>query len=297
MNARLVSTAGTGSTADGSGARRMTSVEESEFLRDTAREAARSVRADLLAAFRSVMDLRFKRDVHDIVTVHDKASEDTITSVILAAVPDSTVVGEEGGESGAGRVHWYVDPIDGTSNFARGIALWCVSIAAVVDGRVVAGVIDNPVMDEVFSADLNGAWLNGQPLVARAATDELRATIVSSFPNAHDLKLFGTEALSAQATLIHGFQAVRNLGSGALNLAHVAAGWADATMGFATKPWDVAAGVLILEQAGGSYLGYCSGALTSPSFLAPDYLAVGSGADYPTLRHVVEDLSSRRAGS
>jgi len=241
--------------------------EESESLRKTAEEAALSVGPLLMAAFRSAMDLDFKRDLHDVVTIHDKASEERIASVILGAVPDSTLVGEEGGRRGAGRVHWYVDPIDGTSNFARGIALWCVSIAAVIEGRVVAGVIYNPVAGDVFSADLNGAWLNDQPLIARATGDELAATIVSSFPDSQDLKLFGTEALNVHATLLHDFQAVRNLGSGALNLAHVAAGWADATMGFATQPWDVAAGVLILEQAGGT--------------------------DYPTLRKVVESLSAR----
>lgn len=268
-------------------------INESDCLRKTAEEAALSVGPLLMAAFRSVMDLDFKRDMHDIVTVHDRASEEQIASVILAAVPGSTLVGEEGGSRGAGRVHWYVDPIDGTSNFARGIALWCVSIAAVIEGRVVAGVIYNPVAGEVFSADLNGAWLNNQPLFARASGDELAATIVSSFPNAQDLELFGTEALNVHATLLHDFQAVRNLGSGALNLAHVAAGWADATMGFATQPWDVAAGVLILEQAGGTYYGYSTGALKSPSFLSPDYFAVGRGADYPTLRRLVENLSAR----
>lgn len=267
--------------------------KESDCLRKTAEEAALSVGPLLMAAFRSVMDLDFKRDMHDIVTIHDRASEEQIASVILAAVPDSTLVGEEGGSRGAGRVHWYVDPIDGTSNFARGIALWCVSIAAVIEGRVVAGVIYNPVAGEVFSADLNGAWLNNQPLFARASGDQLAATIVSSFPNAQDLELFGTEALNVHATLLHDFQAVRNLGSGALNLAHVAAGWADATMGFATQPWDVAAGVLILEQAGGTYYGYSTGALKSPSFLSPDYFAVGRGADYPTLRRLVENLSAR----
>ncbi len=274
----------------------MTLEEESEQLLKTAKAAALSVGDQLIAAFRTVMAKDFKRDLHDIVTVHDKASEEQITSVILAAVPDSTIVGEEGGEIGTGRVSWHIDPIDGTSNFARGIALWCVSIAAAIERRIVAGVIYNPVADDLFSADLTGAWLNGQPLVARASKDEVSATIVSSFPNAKDMHLFGTEALAAQATLIENFQAVRNLGSAALNLAHVAAGWADATMGFSTNSWDVAAGALILEQAGGHYFGYSNGELDSPNFLAPDYFAVGRGADYPTLRKVIERLSSRRGG-
>jgi len=268
---------------------------ESGFLRKAAQEAALSVGPMLSGAFRSAMDHDFKRDSHDIVTVHDRASEENISAFIMAAVPDSTIIGEETGERGTGRVRWYIDPIDGTSNFARGIALWCVSIAAVVNGRVVAGVIYDPVAGDVFAADLSGAWLNSKPLIARACEEESAATIVSSFPNAQDLDLLGAEALDVHGTLVREFQAVRNLGSGALNLAHVAAGWADATMGFATNPWDVAAGVLILERAGGSYHGYAAGALASPNFLAPDYYAVGSGANYPTMRGLVERLSARRA--
>jgi myo-inositol-1(or 4)-monophosphatase len=270
----------------------MNDEEESRRLRSTATAAALSVRDQLIAAFRTTMQLDFKRDVHDIVTVHDKASERQIVSMILDAVPDSTIIGEEGGRSGSGRVSWYIDPIDGTSNFARGIALWCVSIAAVVDGRVVAGVVFNPISGDLFSADLTGSWLGDRRLDTRAAGDELSATIVSSFPNSRDLQRFDTAALDAQGTLLVGFQAVRNFGSAALCLTHVAAGWADATMGFSTSPWDVAAGILILEQSGGTYLGYSRGVIDSPSFLAPDFVAVGGGAHYPTLLSVVEKLSA-----
>ncbi|HEY5320688.1 MAG TPA: inositol monophosphatase [Galbitalea sp.] len=270
----------------------MNAEEESCRLRSTATAAALSVRAQLIAAFRTTMQLDFKRDVHDIVTEHDKASERRIVAAILDAVPDSTIIGEEGGKSGTGRVNWYIDPIDGTSNFARGIALWCVSIAAVIDNRVVAGVVFNPVTGDLFSADLTGSWLGPERLNTRAVEEELSATIVSSFPNARDLQLFDTAALDAHGTLLGGFQAVRNFGSAALCLTHVAAGWADATMGFSTSPWDVAAGILILEQSGGTYLGYSRGIIDSPGFLAPDFIAVGGGARYPTLLGVVEDLSA-----
>jgi len=262
----------------------MNDEEESRRLRSTATAAALSVRDQLIAAFRTTMQLDFKRDVHDIVTVHDKASERQIVSMILDAVPDSTIIGEEGGRSGSGRVSWYIDPIDGTSNFARGIALWCVSIAAVVDGRVVAGVVFNPISGDLFSADLTGSWLGDRRLDTRAAGDELSATIVSSFPNSRDLQRFDTAALDAQGTLLVGFQAVRNFGSAALCLTHVAAGWADATMGFSTSPWDVAAGILILEQSGGTYLGYSRGVIDSPSFLAPDFVAVGGALSDPAQR-------------
>jgi len=270
--------------------------DESRSLRGTATTAALSVQDQLLSAFRTTMRLDFKRDVHDIVTAHDKASERQIVSVILGEVPDSTIIGEEGGRTGNGRVNWYIDPIDGTSNFARGIALWCISIAAVIDDRVVAGVVFNPVSGDLFSADLTGGWLGDRKLDTRAATDEISATIVSSFPNARDLQLFDAAALEAHRTLLVGFQAVRNFGSAALCLTHVAAGWADATMGFSTSPWDVAAGILILEQSGGTYLGYSHGAIDAPAFQAPDFVAVGAGARYPTLLGVVERLSATYDG-
>ena len=189
-------------------------------------------------------------------------------------------------------MHWHIDPIDGTSNFSRGISSWCVSIAATIEDELVAGVILHPCSGDLFSADLSGAWRNGVSLVSAAAADELDATIVSSFPNAKDLGLFG-DAMFAQMRLLESFQAVRNLGSGALNLAYVAAGWADATMGFTTNSWDISAGLFILEQAGGSFFGYRNGRPATPKFSASDYFAVGAGAGYPTLRKVVESYSSR----
>jgi myo-inositol-1(or 4)-monophosphatase len=270
-----------------------TGTDESVALLGTATRAANSVKSQLRSAFRGPMSKDFKRDRHDIVTVHDTASERQIVSVILGEVPDSTIIGEEGGASGGGRVHWHIDPIDGTSNFSRGLAGWCVSIAAAIDDEVVAGVILDPCSGDLFSADRSGARLNGAPLVSAAAPDELDATIVSSFPNAKDLALFGDDAMVAQLRLLRRFQAVRNLGSGALNLAYVAAGWADATMGFTTNSWDIAAGSFILEQAGGSFFGYRSGRPTAPKHRASDYFAVGAGGSYPTLRALIESYSAR----
>jgi myo-inositol-1(or 4)-monophosphatase len=211
--------------------------------------------------------------------------------VIMADAPDSTIVGEEGGAQGSGSVRWYVDPIDGTSNFARGIAHWCVSIAATLDGRSVAGVVYDPVARNLFSAHLGAATLNDKPLVSRAFPDERSATLVTSFPNPRHLNVLGPKGLDAFRELVDGFRTVRNLGSGALSLATVAAGWADATIGFRTNPWDIAAGMLILEQAGGRYLTYRNGEPDLSPVMAPDYCAVGKGAGYPVLERIVRDLS------
>lgn len=266
---------------------------ESNKLRTLAIDAAVSVRDDLLSVFRAPMRKEFKRDLHDIVTEHDQAAEKMISSILIRGCPDSTVIGEEQGKQGHGSVEWHVDPIDGTSNFSRGLPSWCVSIGAVVDHQTCAGVIFHPVSGDIFSADLTGAWLNDDPLVSSAAVEQIDATIVSSFPNAKDTGLFGQDAMSMQYSLLEDFQAVRNLGSGALNLAYVAAGWADATMGFQTNSWDICAGTFILEQAGGTFHGYRSGVPVNPSYLASDYFAIGAGGDYSTLRTAIESYSAR----
>ncbi|BDZ40380.1 inositol monophosphatase family protein [Microbacterium suwonense] len=266
---------------------------ESRALRRTAVRAALSVADQLREAFRAPMQHDFKRDAHDIVTVHDKAAERSITAVLLDEHPDSMIVGEEGGVSGSGRVQWHIDPIDGTSNFARGLAYWCVSIAAVIDDAVVAGVVLDPMTGNLFSADADGALLGDAPLSSRAAAREIDATLISSFPNPKDTWLFGESAYQAQSRLVDAFQAVRNLGSGALNLVHVAAGWADATMGFYTNSWDISAGGFILQQAGGSIRGLAGGENREPFHTSPDYYAIGAGGDYPTLSDVMRTWSSR----
>ena len=126
---------------------------DSGLLRQTAVRAALGVGEQLRAAFRAPMQQDFKRDAHDIVTVHDREAEQAIVTTLMAEHPDGMIVGEEGGVRGEGAVQWHIDPIDGTSNFARGLAYWCVSIAAVVDGDVVAGVVFDPMAQNVFSAD------------------------------------------------------------------------------------------------------------------------------------------------
>ena len=269
----------------------------SAALRIVAEEAARKVRAPLLAAFRSVMDVDYKVDLHDLVTVHDKQSEQTIRDLIFERVPDSTFMGEEGGSVGDGPVCWYVDPIDGTSNFARGIAFWCVSIGAVIDGEIVAGVVYDPVADNMFAADTSGVWLNGAPLRSSAIAEEARATLITGYPVARDFRLDGkAEALEHFGLLAETFSTLRRPGSAALSLAHVAAGWTDAAAGFGVNPWDVTAGVLIVRQAGGTYRALTLGKVApdAPDFFCPGYVATGEGANYPTLDGVADAIDAHR---
>lgn len=294
----------------------MRTVPAPQTLRAIAEEAARTVAPDLLAVFRAPMTISTKRDAHDVVTLHDRAAEEAITAVLTAAVPGSVVLGEEGGTTGgtgstgaaggidtAGEtgstadpvVRWIVDPIDGTANFARGLAYWCISIAAEVEGEVVAGVVFDPVADHVFAADDVGAWLDGAPMHSSSGPDDA-ATVLTSFPVQQDLDLLGeAAAFDLLRDLTLRYRHHHSLGSGALNLVHVAAGWSDVTMGFATHPWDVAAGALVLERAGGWFRGFRGGEVVDRAHLADDYVAAGAGGSHAELVRRVQELSATTA--
>lgn len=267
-------------------------------LADVARQAVLAVSDPLLAAFRAGMAVDFKRDRHDPVTEHDRRAEATIRDLIFQAVPESTFVGEEGGSVGSGAVHWYVDPIDGTANFARGLAFWCTSVAAVVDGTIVAGAILDPVAGNLFLADGAGVSLNGVALAPRpAVADEANAVLITGYPVPRDFRLDGeATALGRFGALTRTFATLRRPGSAALSIAHVAAGWVDAAAGFGVNAWDVTAAILILEKAGGRYIPHDLGrvAPTAPAFLHPGYVATGAGAHYPTLERIARDISDSR---
>lgn len=240
-------------------------------LLDIAVEAARSAGGLLREVFRTGVKVATKRDFHDPVTEHDVAAEELIRSVIGRRAPDSVVVGEEGGASGSGEVTWYVDPIDGTANFAAGIAFFCVSVAAAVRGELVAGVIYDPVRDQLFTAGDGGAHCDGRPLVSAGPRVDREALLLTSYPTPGILAREGEAALACYGRLVSSFAGVQRLGSAALKLAHVAAGWAHACYGPGASPWDVAAGALLVRGAGGRYLG-------DPLTVSP-YLATVAGFD------------------
>ncbi|MDW5316102.1 inositol monophosphatase family protein [Rhizobium sp. PL01] len=272
-------------------------LSRSTQLMEIAKSAALAVRDPLLQAFRSDMAVDYKVDLHDIVTIHDKRAEATIRTFILKHEPNSAIMGEEGGQTGNGEIQWYVDPIDGTANFARGLAFWCVSIAAVIEGEVVAGAIYDPVADLMFAADLKASYLNGAPLHSRSTGEETRATLITGYPVSRDFRVDGRDvALANLGELVETFSTVRRPGSAALSVAHVAAGWADAAAGFGVNAWDVAAATLILKNAGGRYEPLTLGKVAegSADFLCPGYIATGEGANYPTLARVANSISERR---
>ncbi|GAA2151663.1 inositol monophosphatase family protein [Actinomadura napierensis] len=252
---------------------------ESAELARIAETAARATGDRLRGAFRSRPEVAVKRDFHDPVTEHDRAAEETIREVLAEHTPGSVVVGEEGGVRGEeGDVRWYVDPIDGTANFAAGLPFFCTSIAAVAGGEVVAGVVYDPVRDDMFTASLGGATCNGEPIRSVGAAEDRTGVIVTGYPNARELKRAGDAALRNYGRLVESFATVRRPGSAALCLAHVAAGWAAAAYGTSVNAWDVSAGLLLVRQAGGTYLPL-GGEPGGDDWDAPGYVACVSGFD------------------
>ncbi|MFC4010487.1 inositol monophosphatase family protein [Nonomuraea purpurea] len=240
-------------------------------LLDTAAEAARAAGPRLRKAFRTRPGVSTKHDFHDPVTEHDRAAEESIRAVIDSRAPGSVIVGEEGGTTGSGELTWYVDPIDGTANFAAGLPFFCVSVAVAVRGELMAGVVYDPVREEEFTAGPDGARCNGAPLRSQGAARDREAVLLSSFPTPADVESRADAALHRYGRFLTSFAAVRKPGSAALMLAYVAAGWADAAYGTRSKPWDVAAGALLVSRAGGVYLG--------DPLAGGDYLAHVGGFD------------------
>lgn len=269
--------------------------DESVRLREVAEHAAGLAAAYLVGVFRRPMEVEHKGGPHDLVTEHDHASEGILRAALTEAVPGSVVVGEEGGTSGAGRVTWHVDPIDGTVNFSHGLPFWCVSVAAAVDDVVVAGVVAAPALGEVYAADVTGVTVNGTPARPRRVEREIDALVLSTFPRGVDLATYGDDALVASGRLVRSYGAVRTLGSGALGLAQVATGRADATFDLHTNSWDVAAGAFMVRLGGGRFLGCDTGQVDEDprtAYRHRAYWATAADVEHPTLRDVVTGLTA-----
>lgn len=184
----------------------------------------------------------------DLVTDADRASEALIVERIQSAYPAASILGEESGVyRGSGDERFIVDPLDGTTNYAHRYPLFCVSIAYEVAGRIEAGVVFAPVLDELFAARRGGgATLNGVPIAVSAVAAVADAMVGTGFnPAAYSRNGAYFARLSEHA------QAMRRDGSAALDLAFVACGRYDAFWEWDLKAWDVAAGSLLIEEAGG----------------------------------------------
>jgi myo-inositol-1(or 4)-monophosphatase len=196
-----------------------------------------------------------KKGEIDLVTEVDIAVERYFRALVAERFPGHRVLGEELQESDAERKPvpgycWVFDPVDGTTNFAHGLPIFCASLGLEIDGRVEIGAVYDPSRRELFTAERGqGARLNGVPLRVSDTSAVSEALLVTGFP--YDIRQNGEEILGLFGHFVQRSRAVRRLGSAALDLCYVAAGRLDGYWEATLKPWDTCAGALIVEEAGG----------------------------------------------
>jgi myo-inositol-1(or 4)-monophosphatase len=212
-------------------------------------QIAREAGALLMEFFRQRVTVEYKGEA-DLVTVADRKSELLIRERLLERWPSFDILGEEGGLQDTGSDYrWYVDPLDGTTNFAHGFPVFCVSMGLEYKGERIAGVIYDPTRDELFAAERGGgAFLNQQPIRVSKVARLAECLVATGFPS-HKRHKNPNIFFYHQITLhTHG---VRRAGSAALDLCYVACGRLDGFWEFNLNPWDTAAGVLMVAEAGG----------------------------------------------
>lgn len=221
-------------------------------LLSTAQEAARLAGA-LLDDRWETERTRYSKGPRDWVTGDDVEAQTLITDFIRARHPEHAFLVEEEDASlpADGHVCWIVDPLDGTSNYSRHVPLVCISLAAVADGQVLAAAIYDPARREMFSAGAGlGATVNGSPMAVSELREPDEALVAFDWSHAEPLRSGLLPQLGRIAPRVH---TLRALGTAALAQAWVAAGRLDAYFNAALKPWDVAAGALLVQEAGGRF--------------------------------------------
>lgn len=239
-----------------------------DYLR-AAVDIARESGALLVDAFGKGVRSEAKDDF-DLVTEADRASEDIILRRLLSAFPSHTVIAEESGVRGGSSpaYRWHVDPLDGTKNFVRGYPAFALSLALECAGELVLGVVFDPVRQELFSAERGaGAFCNDERIqVSRVAQLE-QCLVTTGFPSAKRHRHLNVQLLCQVSMTTQG---LRRTGSSALDLSYVACGRVDAFWDIGLSSWDIAAGLVLVSEAGGRYSDLCGGrfATTAPDLLA-----------------------------
>ncbi len=237
----------------------MTTADLPETAHEVAISAARDAGAILRERLTRARTIDFKGTV-DLVTDADRASEELIASRIRQAFPHHRLLGEEGAR-GAGldgheapEFGWVVDPLDGTTNYAHGYPHFAVSIALEHRGTVVLGVVYDPMRDELFAGERGrGATLNGTPIQVSTTDQLIRSLLATGFP--YDIEQ-RAENSAIWDIFLNASQGTRRDGAAALNLCYVAAGRLDGFWERPLQPWDIAAGGLIIQEAGGTVTTY-----------------------------------------
>ncbi len=226
----------------------------------------------------------------DLVTEIDRACEAAILARLRRSFPTHDIVAEESAPSLSGSEYvWYVDPLDGTTNFAHKYPFFCTSIALTKAGTSIAGAVYDPVKDELFTAARGrGATCNGFPLKVSPSKDLLRSIFLTGFP--YDLRDDVSHTLRLFEGFLHHARALRRDGAAALDLAYLAAGRIDGYFEERLKPWDVLAGSLLVEEAGGSVSRFDG----SPIGVVADEVVASNGAIHEAMLQVLAEVTASR---
>jgi myo-inositol-1(or 4)-monophosphatase len=200
-----------------------------------------------------------KGEERNLVSEIDKASEEKIIGIIKRHYPTHAILAEEsGGSEESAEYKWVIDPLDGTTNYLHGLPVYCVTIAVERKGEIIAGVVYDPNFEELFTAEKgSGAYLNGKRISVSRASALINSLLVTGFP--YDIGKNPDHAVEHFVSFLMASQGVRRLGSAALDLCYVAAGRFDGFWEVNLNPWDMAAGVLLVQEAGGKVTDFSNG--------------------------------------
>ncbi len=247
-------------------------------------QAARLAGAYLLQHFGTIRpDEVDEKGRNDFVTFVDRECEQRIIHHIRQTFPQHAILAEEGGTyQKSGSYQWIIDPLDGTTNFIQNIPFFCISIGVRQNNQMVAAIIYDPVHDELFTAARGeGAFLNGKPIRVSNNTRPERAALATGYPW-RTKRLLPQYLLTFEEIFLY-TAATRRLGSAALDLCYVAAGRFDAFWEMGLSPWDIAAGSLLVQEAGGVVTDFWNG----PHFLETGFIIAGN----PTMHHLIQQIT------
>ena len=257
---------------------------------EAATEIAQEAGKILVEELSRPLDLRYKGDEVDLVTQADKRSEKLIVERLTKYFPDHAIAAEEGTgheSASASEFRWHVDPLDGTTNFAHGYPCFCVSIALAQRNTLLAAVVFNPFYNELFTAARGeGAFFNGKKMRVSKNATVSTSLLCTGFPVRNRKASPNLQYYGDFTQRSHG---VRRDGSAALDLASVAAGRFDGFWEFGLKPWDTAAGVLLIEEAGGKVSDFAG----NPYQLGGPVILATNGLIHEEMRAIALEISQR----